>query len=158
MVAVIERTSMGRLDANAIPGIGPLGPAVERAGIEIGVAGPDRVVGRMPVAGNTQSYGMLHGGVSCVLAETLGTMGAAIHAGLDRRAVGIELNATHHRSATAGTITGTATALHRGRTIATYQIVLTDDDGRLICTARLTCLIRGLGKGNRPTAPESPGQ
>lgn len=145
---------MDRLDANAIPGIGPLGPAVERAGIEICVAGPDRVVGRMPVAGNTQSYGMLHGGISCVLAETLGTMGAAIHAGPQRRAVGVELNATHHRSARTGTITGTATALHRGRTVATYQIRLTDDHDQLVCTARLTCLIRDAGAAERrpPTA------
>jgi 1,4-dihydroxy-2-naphthoyl-CoA hydrolase len=130
-----------RSEANAIPGIGPLGPVVERTGIEIEIAGPDRVVGRMPVAGNTQSYGMLHGGMSCVLAETLGTMGAAIHAGPDRRAVGVELNATHHRAVREGTVTGTATALHRGRTVATYQIQLTDERGRLVCTARLTCVI-----------------
>lgn len=133
---------MDELDANSIPGIGPLGPAVERAGIEIGVAGPDRVVGRMPVTGNTQSYGMLHGGVSCVLAETLGTMGAAIHAGPDRRAVGVEINATHHRSVRTGWVVGTATAVHLGRTVATYQIVLTDERDRPVCTARLTCLIR----------------
>lgn len=132
---------MDRSEANAIPGIGPLGPVVERTGIEIETAGPDRVVGRMPVAGNTQSYGMLHGGMSCVLAETLGTMGAAIHAGPDRRAVGVELNATHHRAVREGTVTGTATALHRGRTVATYQIQLTDERGRLVCTARLTCVI-----------------
>lgn len=130
---------------NAIPGIGPLGPVVERAGIDISVAGPDRVVGRMPVAGNTQSYGMLHGGMSCVLAETLGTMGAAIHAGPHRRAVGVEINATHHRPVRDGVVTGTATALHRGRTVATYQIVLTDDHDRLVCTARLTCVIRDVG-------------
>jgi 1,4-dihydroxy-2-naphthoyl-CoA hydrolase len=134
-----------RSEANAIPGIGPLGPAVERTGIEIEIAGPDRVVGRMPVAGNTQSYGMLHGGMSCVLAETLGTMGAAIHAGPDRRAVGVELNATHHRAVREGTVTGTATALHRGRTVATYQIQLTDERGRLVCTARLTCVISDRG-------------
>jgi uncharacterized protein (TIGR00369 family) len=142
---------MKPLDPHAIPGIGPLGPAVERSGIEIVLAGPDRVVGRMPVAGNTQSYGMLHGGVSCVLAETLGTMGAAIHAGPDRLAVGVELNATHHRAARDGTVTGTATALHRGRSIATYQIELTDDRDRLVCTARLTCLIRD--RGAEPAAP-----
>jgi uncharacterized protein (TIGR00369 family) len=132
---------MEPLDAHAIPGIGPLGPAVTRAGIEIEVAGPDRVVGRMPVAGNTQSYGMLHGGMSCVLAETLGTMGAAMHAGPDRRAVGVELNATHHRAVRDGTVTGTATALHLGRTVATYQIQLTDERGQLVCTARLSCVI-----------------
>ncbi|MGA8112290.1 MAG: PaaI family thioesterase [Actinocatenispora sp.] len=147
---------MNRLDANSIPGIGPLGPAVERTGIDIDVAGPDRVVGRMPVAGNTQSYGMLHGGVSCVLAETLGTMGAALHAGPDRRAVGIEINATHHRSVRDGVVTGTATALHRGRSVASYRIVITDEDDRLVCTARLTCLIRDVGDASHQTGTESP--
>jgi len=132
---------MDRLDANAIPGVGPLGPAVERAGIDIRQATADRVVGRMPVTGNTQSYGMLHGGVSCVLAETLGTMGAALHAGPDRRAVGIELSATHHRSVRDGFVTGTATPVHRGDRLATYRIVLADDRDHLVCTARLTCMI-----------------
>ncbi|BCJ38028.1 hypothetical protein Athai_55310 [Actinocatenispora thailandica] len=135
---------MEPFDQNAIAGVGPLGPAVDRTGVEIRQASADRVVGTMPVAGNTQSYGMLHGGVSCVLAETLGTMAAALHAGPRRRAVGVEINATHHRPAVAGTITGTATPLHRGDTLATYRIVLTDDAGRTVCTARLTCLIRDL--------------
>lgn len=145
---------MQPFDPNAIAGIGPLGPAVERTGIEIRQADPDRVVGSMPVAGNTQSYGMLHGGVSCVLAETLGTMAAALHAGPTRRAVGVEINATHHRPALRGTITGTATPVHRGDTLATYRIVLTDDDGRTVCTARLTCLIRDLPSPSAATRGE----
>src|SRR5689334_4111527 len=84
---------------------------VERMGIEITEATPERVVGTMPVEGNSQPYGLLHGGASCVLAETLGSVGAAMHAGRERIAVGIEINATHHRSATSGLVTGVATRL-----------------------------------------------
>ncbi|MFG2072811.1 PaaI family thioesterase [Nonomuraea maritima] len=111
-------------------------------GIELLEAGPERVVGRMPVAGNTQPYGILHGGASAVLAETLGSVGAALHAGPDRIAMGIELNATHHRSASDGHVTGVATRLHGGRTLATYDIEITDEQGRRICTSRLTCMLR----------------
>ncbi|MBN6054048.1 hotdog fold thioesterase [Nonomuraea sp. RK-328] len=118
------------------------GTLPERMGIEFVEAGAERVVARMPVEGNTQPYGLLHGGASAVLAETLGSVGAAIHAGPDRIAVGIELNATHHRSATAGHVTGVATRLHGGRTLATYHIEITDDQGRLVCTSRLTCILR----------------
>ncbi|WP_435830893.1 PaaI family thioesterase [Nonomuraea fuscirosea] len=111
-------------------------------GIEFLEAGPERVVGRMPVEGNTQPYGLLHGGASAVLAETLGSVGAAVHAGPGRVAVGIELNATHHRSATSGHVTGIATRLHGGRTLATYDIEISDEQGRRVCTARLTCMLR----------------
>src|SRR5579875_1388366 len=96
----------------------------------------------MPVAGNTQPYGLLHGGASCVLAETLGSLGAALHAGEGRAVVGIEMSATHHRAARDGEVTGVATLVHGGRTLASYQIVITDDEGRRVCTSRLTCLIR----------------
>ncbi|MCF2530442.1 hotdog fold thioesterase [Yinghuangia soli] len=113
-----------------------------KMGILIHEASAERMVGTMPVEGNTQPYGLLHGGASCVLAETLGSVGAAIHAGPDAITVGIELNATHHRSATAGLVTGVATPLHLGRTLATYEIVLTDEAGKRICTARLSCMIR----------------
>jgi uncharacterized protein (TIGR00369 family) len=118
------------------------GTLADRLGIEFLEAGPDRVVARMPVEGNTQPYGLLHGGASAVLAETLGSVGAAIHAGPGRVAVGIELNATHHRSATSGHVTGVATRLHGGRTVATYDIEITDDQGRRVCTSRLTCMLR----------------
>src|SRR4051812_43006892 len=116
----------------------------ERMGIEIIEASPDRVVGTMPVEGNTQPYGLLHGGASCVLAESLGSTGAAIHAGPGRIAMGIEINATHHRSATSGYVTGVATQVHGGRTIATYHIEITDEQGRLVCTSRLTCMLRDI--------------
>lgn len=115
---------------------------VQRMGIEITEAAPERVVGRMPVEGNIQPYGLLHGGASCVLAETLGSTGAALHAGPGRTAVGVEINATHHRSATSGHVTGVATLIHGGRTIATYDIAITDEQGRRVCTSRLTCMLR----------------
>jgi 1,4-dihydroxy-2-naphthoyl-CoA hydrolase len=123
-----------------------------RMGIKITEASAQRVVGIMPVEGNTQPYGLLHGGASCVLAETLGSTGAALHAGRDRFTVGIEINATHHRAATAGQVTGVATQAHAGRTLATYDIVITDDHGRRICTARLSCLLRDAVPGGGAAA------
>jgi 1,4-dihydroxy-2-naphthoyl-CoA hydrolase len=113
-----------------------------RMGIRILEASKDRVVGTMPVEGNTQPYGLLHGGASCVLAESLGSLGSALQAGPDRYTVGIEINATHHRSARAGLVTGVATLAHGGRTMSTFDIVISDEDGRRICTARLSCLHR----------------
>jgi 1,4-dihydroxy-2-naphthoyl-CoA hydrolase len=114
----------------------------EKMGIEFIEVTSQRVVARMPVAGNTQPYGLLHGGASVVLAETLGTLGAMMHAGEGRIAVGIEINATHHRGAAAGYVTGTATALSVGNTVATYAVTITDDEGKRVCTSRITCLIR----------------
>jgi 1,4-dihydroxy-2-naphthoyl-CoA hydrolase len=123
-------------------GIDPHGSLLERMGIEILEFAADRVVGRMPVAGNTQPYGLLHGGASCVLAESLGSIGSAMHAGDGRIAVGVDINATHHRAVTEGVVTGVATAVHRGRSAATYEIVITDEQDRRVCTARLTCMLR----------------
>ncbi|MDQ1483704.1 MAG: 1,4-dihydroxy-2-naphthoyl-CoA hydrolase [Actinomycetota bacterium] len=114
----------------------------EKMGIELIQVTAQQVVARMPVAGNTQPYGLLHGGASVVLAETLGTLGAMMHAGEGRIAVGIEINATHHRAARTGFVTGTAKPLSLGNTLATYEILVTDDDGRLVCTSRISCLIR----------------
>ena len=123
-----------------------------KMGITISEASAERVVGTMPVAGNTQPYGLLHGGASCVLAETLGSLGSALHAGPDRVTVGIEISATHHRAATAGQVTGVATRLHGGRTLTTYEIVISDGSGRRVCTSRLTCLLtdRVPGQGAAP--------
>lgn len=120
----------------------PVGELPRRMEIEFLEASPERVVARMPVEGNRQPYGLLHGGASCVLAESVGSIGAALHAGSGRIAVGVDINATHHRSATSGYVTAVATPLHLGRSAATYQIVITDDDDRRICTARLTALLR----------------
>jgi 1,4-dihydroxy-2-naphthoyl-CoA hydrolase len=129
-------------DLSDLSSLIPAQTLAHRMGIKITEASAQRVVGTMPVAGNTQPYGILHGGASCVLAETLGSTGAALHAGLDRITVGIEINATHHRSATAGLVTGVATRIYGGRTIATFEIVITDERDRRVCTARLSCLLR----------------
>lgn len=118
-----------------------MGGLNERMGIELVEISAERVVATMPVEGNTQPYGLLHGGASVVLAETLGSVGSAIHAHPDKLSVGIEINATHHRSATSGTVTGTATAIHLGRTTATYEVVVTDERGKRVCTSRITCAL-----------------
>ncbi|HEX8347833.1 MAG TPA: hotdog fold thioesterase [Actinoplanes sp.] len=124
---------------------GSVGALGERMGIDIVEASPDRVVGTMPVEGNTQPYGLLHGGASCVLAETLGSVGAALHGATVSRpfAVGVDINATHHKAVRSGVVTGVATPVHRGRTMVTYEVVIADESGDRVCTARLTCLLRG---------------
>jgi len=114
----------------------------EKMGIEFLEATAERLVARMPVAGNTQPFGLLHGGASVVLAETVGSIGANLHAGEGRIAVGLDINATHHRAARSGFVTGTATALSLGNTLAAYEVVITDEDGKRVCTSRITCLIR----------------
>jgi 1,4-dihydroxy-2-naphthoyl-CoA hydrolase len=118
-----------------------MGALNERMGIELTEISADRVVGTMPVEGNTQPYGLLHGGASVVLAETLGSVGSAIHAYPDAVSVGVDINATHHRAATRGTVTGVATAIHLGRTMAAYEVVITDERGKRVCTSRITCAL-----------------
>lgn len=114
----------------------------DKIGMTFGQLSPERVTATIPVEGNLQPYGLLHGGANAVLAEALGSTVAALNAGDGRIAVGIELNCTHHRSATAGVVTGVATPLHVGRSAVTAEIVITDDAGRRTCTARLTCMVR----------------
>jgi uncharacterized protein (TIGR00369 family) len=123
---------------------GSNGPLGDRMGIRITEASTQRIVGTMPVEGNTQPLGLLHGGASCVLAESLGSIGASLHAreSFGGYAVGIEISATHHRAARSGTITGVATPVHLGGQVATYEIAVTDEAGKRICTARLTCMLR----------------
>jgi len=118
-----------------------MGTLNERMGIELVEISAERVVATMPVEGNTQPYGLLHGGASVVLAETLGSVGSAAHAHPDRLSVGVDINATHHRSATSGTVTGVATAVHLGRSTATYEVVISDESGRRVCTSRITCAL-----------------
>ncbi|MEY4967805.1 MAG: hypothetical protein RIQ73_504 [Actinomycetota bacterium] len=112
-----------------------------KMGIEIIEASPQRLVATMPVEGNTQPFGLLHGGASVVLAETLGSVGTALHAGPTRMSVGVDINATHHKSATSGVVTAVATALSLGKTLCSYDIIITNDKGERTCTARITCLI-----------------
>ena len=119
-----------------------MGELNERLGVVFLEATPERVVATMPVEGNRQPFGLLHGGASVALGETLGSTLAALNCPPDRSAVGIEINATHHRSALAGTVTGVATPLNVGRTLVTSEIVVTDDQDRRVCTVRLTCLLR----------------
>lgn len=118
-----------------------MGALNDRMGIELVEISADRIVATMPVEGNTQPYGLLHGGASVVLAESLGSMGAAVHGFPDRVPVGVDINATHHRSATSGTVTGVATAVHLGRTSACYEVVISDEQGRRLCTSRITCAL-----------------
>jgi uncharacterized protein (TIGR00369 family) len=113
-----------------------------KLGIEIVSLSHDEVVGTMPVAGNRQPFGLLHGGASGVLAESLGSTLAALHSLPERFPVGLELACTHHRSATSGLVTGVARPLHVGRSTSTCEIVISDEQGRRICTAKLTCLHR----------------
>jgi 1,4-dihydroxy-2-naphthoyl-CoA hydrolase len=114
-----------------------------KMGLQLLELTPDRVVGRMPVEGNTQPFGLWHGGASCVLAETLASLGSFAHGRPDRVGVGVDLNATHHRSVRSGWVLGTATALRLGRSVVSYEVVLTDDAGERVCTARVTCQMVG---------------
>jgi 1,4-dihydroxy-2-naphthoyl-CoA hydrolase len=125
-------------------GAGALG---EKMGIELLEARAERVVARMPVEGNTQPIGLLHGGASVVLAESVGSIGSQIFAGMDRTIVGIEINATHHKSARTGYVTGVATPVSLGKTLCCYDVVITNDSGERVCTSRITCLI--LAKRNQ---------
>ena len=114
----------------------------EKMDVTVIEASPERVVGTMPVEGNTQPYGLLHGGASVVLAETLGSTGSAMHAGsMGKIAVGVDINATHHRAATSGIVTGTASAIHLGRSSAAYEVVITNEAGKRVCTSRITCAL-----------------
>jgi uncharacterized protein (TIGR00369 family) len=112
-----------------------------KMGIEITEASPQRLVGTMPVVGNRQPMGLLHGGANVVLAESLGSVGTQLHAGADRRIVGVDINATHHKSATSGIVTGVATAVSLGKTMCCYEVVITNEAGERTCTARITCFI-----------------
>jgi uncharacterized protein (TIGR00369 family) len=120
---------------------GTISPLDDKLGIEIVDYDPDRVVATMPVAGNEQPYGLLHGGATCALVETVGSWAAALHAGPVQKVVGIELSASYLRSATSGVVTAVCTPVRRGRTLATFLIEVTDDEGRPTASARLTCMV-----------------
>ncbi len=118
-----------------------LGELDIKMGVKIVEQSATRVVATMPVEGNRQSFGLLHGGASIAFAEALGSWAAVIHAGPGKSAVGLDINATHHRSARSGLVTGIATAISLGRRVTSHEIVVTDDAGRKLCTARITNLI-----------------
>lgn len=113
-----------------------------RMGILFVELGADRSVAVMPVAGNEQPFGLLHGGASCVLGETLGSYSASAHAGEGRMAVGVDINATHTGSATSGYVTGVCTALHLGRSMTVHEVVVTDERGKRCSTVRITNFLR----------------
>lgn len=122
--------------------------AVAHLGIEFLEVGPDFIRGRVPVDTRTrQPYGLLHGGVSVVLAETLGSCGAAYAAPAGHRAVGLDINANHLRGATAGWVTGTARPVHIGRSTQVWQIDMVDDQGRPTCVSRLTMAVLAQPQG-----------
>lgn len=118
-----------------------IGALDKKMGIEIIEASPERLVATMPVEGNTQPIGLLHGGANVVLAESLGSVGTQLHAGADRKIVGVDINATHHKSATSGIVTAVATAISLGKTMCSYNVEIKNDKGERTCTARITCLI-----------------
>jgi 1,4-dihydroxy-2-naphthoyl-CoA hydrolase len=118
------------------------GELAVKMGIEFVELSAERSVATMPVEGNRQVVGLLHGGAHVVLAESLGSVSSAIHAGPGRFAVGIEINATHSRSVTSGTVTATCTALTLGGTLATHEIVVRDEEGRRLSTVRMTNMLR----------------
>ena len=140
--ATVATSSPAEADAlEALRHLG-VGSLAERMGIEILEIGADRTVGRMPVEGNTQPYGLLHGGASAVLAETLGSFASTLYAGPGRISLGIDLNCTHHKAVRSGHVVGTATPLARSRNLTSYAIAVTTEDGTPVCSARLTCLLR----------------
>jgi uncharacterized protein (TIGR00369 family) len=125
-----------------LPQLSTVEQLADRMGIELVKVSLDEVVGTLPVAGNRQPFGLLHGGASAVLAESLGSTLSALHVLPDRFPVGLELACTHHASAKHGVVTGVARPIHIGRSTSTSEIVISDEGGRRICTAKLTCLHR----------------
>jgi len=127
------------LELMKLRGIGAL---AEKMGIELKEVSADRTVATMPVEGNTQPLGILHGGAHVVLAESLGSISANVHAHPWGYAVGIELNASHHASVTEGIVTGTCTAIKLGKSLTTHEVKMTDEKGNLLSTVRITNFLR----------------
>lgn len=123
-----------------------LGALAEKMGIQLLELSAERAVATMPVSGNTQPLGLLHGGAHVVLAESLGSFAANVHAHPWGYAVGIELNATHHSSVSEGLVTGTCVAIKLGKTLTSHEISMTDESGRLLSTVRITNFIRPRGE------------
>jgi 1,4-dihydroxy-2-naphthoyl-CoA hydrolase len=122
----------------------------ERLGIEWLEISDERVVARMPVEGNVQPYGILHGGATAALCETVASVGTAVQVGADKRVTGIELNINHLRAATRGFVTATGVPLHLGRITSVWDMRVHDEQGRLIAASRLTLAIR------EAAAPQAP--
>lgn len=119
-----------------------LGELADKMGIKIVAIDAQHGVATMPADGNTQPLGIVHGGAYVVLAETLGSMCATLAAGPGRHAVGIEINASHTKSAREGIIRATAKAVNIGRNLATHEIAVEDDQGNRLSTVRITNFLR----------------
>ena len=119
-----------------------LGDLAEKMGIKLLELSAERAVATMPVAGNTQPLGVLHGGAHVVLGESLGSFAANVWAYPDKFAVGIEVNASHSRSATSGLVTATCVAINLGKTLTVHEISITDEAGKLLSTVRITNYLR----------------
>jgi len=128
-----------------------VGALAEKMGIQILELSAERAVATMPVEGNTQPIGLLHGGAYLVLGETLGSFAANVWAHPEGYAVGIEISASHTKSATSGLVTGTATAISLGKSLTVHEIVVTNESGDRLSTVRITNLIR---RSTSPVAPE----
>ncbi len=115
----------------------------ERIGIEITEVGPDYLKGRMPVdSGTVQPYGILHGGASAALAETLGSIAGVLAINPEKEyCVGLEINANHVRSVKSGYVYGKASPLHLGRKTQVWEIRIEDGEGHLVCISRLTLAV-----------------
>lgn len=130
------------LDVGSILGHRGMGELAEKMGIRFLELTAERSVATMPVDGNTQPYGVLHGGAYVVLAETLGSISANVFAGPERVAVGIEVNASHTGSARQGIVTGICTAIKLGRTLTVHEIAISDESERRLSTVRITNFIK----------------
>ncbi|MCR2762067.1 hotdog fold thioesterase [Microbacterium sp. zg.B48] len=119
-----------------------IGALAQKMGMEFLEFSVDRCVATLPVEGNTQPIGLMHGGAYVVLAESLGSMAANLHAGPGRLALGVDINATHTRSAASGLVTGVCTPIHLGRSLTVHEIAVSDDQGRRLSTVRITNMIK----------------
>lgn len=119
-----------------------LGPLADKMGIKLLELSAERAVAMMPVEGNTQPLGVLHGGAHVVLGESLGSFAANVWAYPDKYAVGIEVNASHSRSINSGMVTAVCTAINLGKTLAVHEISITDEAGKLLSTVRITNFLR----------------
>jgi 1,4-dihydroxy-2-naphthoyl-CoA hydrolase len=122
-----------------------MGTLVPKLGLEFLETGPDRMVARIPVEGNTQPYGVLHGGATAALCETIASVGTALAVETGKLVMGIELNVNHIRAVRDGHITATGVPLHVGKTTAVWDMKVHDDEGRLVAVSRLTLAIRDAG-------------
>ena len=129
-------------DAKLLAAKRGVGDLAQKMGVEILELSAERAVATMPVDGNTQPLGLLHGGAYLVLGETLGSFAANVWAGPEAHAVGIEISASHSKSATAGLVTGVATAISLGKTLTVHEVVVTNEKGERCSTIRITNLIR----------------